>query len=250
MQRYAIELNIALLDSQQFTTCYSQHGLNQINPRDQFTDWVLNLNPCVHLDKEELTRRLVIQVLQSSGTLIAQRLSQTYSTGAECFALRRAEYRRRRFFKNFLTSTLQRALTLKQMHHALTVTQYLDFDVPGVVDEPLQIHRTIAKRSQGFSLGARKLVTQLLGVLREPNPASATTGRSLDQQGETNRLGGLERRVGAKQFARRTWHHSNARFLCGSARLGFIAHAPDCIGAWADENRTGGDNRIGEVRVF
>ncbi|MNN91436.1 hypothetical protein D3C81_2095520 [compost metagenome] len=79
--------------------------------------------------------------------------------------------------------------------------------MPGLADEPLQVHRAIAECCLGFALGTGELFAQLLCVLRQTNATPTATGRSLDQQRKANGLSRLERRLDVEQLTGGTGHH-------------------------------------------
>src|SRR5918993_2694381 len=72
---------------------------------------------------------------------------------------------------------------------SVLVSDDLDLDVPGVLDELLQKYRPLPERSLRLSLRALDGLDEIFRIPHRAHPAPATPGTRLDQNRETNALG-------------------------------------------------------------
>ena len=136
---------------------------NDVDPRDELRDRVLDLKPTVHLDEVEAAVGSD-EELERSGVSVADRDTRALDRALHLLARLRIERRRRRLLDQLLVPSLDRALALTEREHvALAVAQDLDLDVAGRCERLLHVQRTIAKG--GFGLGARRGVGALELVL-------------------------------------------------------------------------------------
>src|SRR5205085_3151685 len=93
----------------------------------------------------------------------------------------RRDLRRRRLLQQLLMPPLDRALALAQAHHlAVLVGQYLELNVPGMLDILLHVEIAIAERPRRFGLGRFEQAGQFLFVADNAHAASAAPSRSFD----------------------------------------------------------------------
>ena len=63
---------------------------------------------------------------------------------------------------------LKRALALEQVHDvAVGVGKNLDFDVPGALDQPLDVERAVAERRLGLAAGLCRGAEQRIGIAHD-----------------------------------------------------------------------------------
>src|SRR4051812_42245961 len=84
--------------------------LDQVDAVDQLGDRVLDLQPGIHLEEEEITGRRVQQALHCARVAIADRLAGLHGGGQERFSLCRADRGGRRLLDQLLVPALHRAL--------------------------------------------------------------------------------------------------------------------------------------------
>ena len=127
---------------------------NQINIGDQLRDRMFNLKPCVHFQEEKLTRR-IHQEFNRSGTDVIARLGHFDRTLSHLFPQRLVQKCRGGFFNHFLVSSLNAAFSLEEMDCiAMGITQYLNFDVPWLLNQPFNENGSITKRTLCLRNGA------------------------------------------------------------------------------------------------
>ncbi len=110
--RVAIERNLVLSERQLLAERHAQLPFDEIDARDQLGHGMLDLQPRVHFNKEDVLA--VGDELDGAGTDIVHRGSRLAGGGADRLALRGAECRRWRFLDHLLMPPLQRAFALEQ----------------------------------------------------------------------------------------------------------------------------------------
>ncbi len=142
-----------LCQRQLFAERHPQLPFDKINARDQLGHGMLDLQPCVHLDEEDILA--VGNKLNGAGTDIIYRSGCFARGGADCLPLRGVKRRRRRFLDHLLMPPLQRAFALEQRQQiAVTVADDLHFDVAWIFDEFFDQHAIVAECGLGLALGA------------------------------------------------------------------------------------------------
>ena len=116
---------------------------------------MLDLQPGVHLDEEELVGGGVgDEELDGPGALVCDAARDLAGGLADACAgragwIERREQRRRRLLDDLLVPALQRALALAQMdRRARAVGEHLHLDVARAFDEPLEQQGVVAERGR------------------------------------------------------------------------------------------------------
>ena len=159
-------------------------GGNNIDAGDLFGDGVLDLDSGVDLN-EVVPVLLVDQELCGTGVAVVDRPGELDGIGQDGVAGLDWEILCGSKLDHFLVTSLNRAVTLVQVDHvAVAVTEELDFNVLGLVEEALDEDGAVAKGRLGFGSGALEGILELF--LRADNThTTATTAKgSLDDDGE------------------------------------------------------------------
>src|SRR6266851_967338 len=155
-----------------------QHLLDEVEAGDHLGNGMLDLDPRVDFDEVEGLRRLVIEIFDRSGALIADRAGERDGARAEFFPHAGRKPHRRRFFPDLLAAALQRTFALKTMDEICAVAEDLHLDMPRLLDDFLEIETAIAESSGGFRRRLRKLAIELVEILRDADAASAAACRA------------------------------------------------------------------------
>src|ERR1700733_13167922 len=105
------------------------HLAHQVDACDHFGDGMLDLNPGVHLDEEELPGCAVVEIFKRAGAAITDAFGEPYRGGAERLSRGFVERGRWRLLPYLLPPALQRAFALEEMQHPLTVAHDLHLDM-------------------------------------------------------------------------------------------------------------------------
>jgi hypothetical protein len=98
--------------------------------------------------------------------------------------------RGRRFFDNLLMAPLNRTFSLTQMNKmAMFITQNLDFNVTGILDQFFQVNSIIAKRGFGLTPGGPNCTGQIFKMGHIAHPLASAASGSLDQERKANVFG-------------------------------------------------------------
>ena len=148
--------------------------LHQVDAADHFTHRMLDLDTGIHFQKIELADITIDDEFHRAGVLIGNATAELERCIADALAQRLGQQWCGRLFHHLLMPALQRAITLAQMDHmAMTVTEYLHLDMPGIRDIALQIQRVITKG--GFGLGL-SIVKQLVNLMNGDIKAASEIG--------------------------------------------------------------------------
>ena len=118
------------------------------------------------------------------------------------------------------------------------VGEQLDLDVMRALHETLGIDAPVTKRRLGLACCCRCGFLELVGRTHDAHPASATTGRRLDQQRIANRCGVA------------LWEHRHASGLGNRLGLQLVARALEHVGARTNPDDTGCLDCTGRVRAL
>ena len=132
----------------------------------------------------------------------------------------------------------------------LAVAEHLHFEMARAREEALKIERTIAEGRLGFGLRGVKLMFEAGLIVRDANAATATTGACFKHDRKADRAGRGQRLIDVGDLAFATRHHRHAGSLCGRARRRLVAHHPDRVGAWPDENEPRRGDGVNETRIL
>ena len=155
--------------------------LDQVHAVHRLGDRVLDLQPGVHLQEEELAGGRVEQALDGAGVAVADGLTGADGGGAQPGPQLRRDGRRRGLLEYLLVAPLHRALPLAQRHDppiGEPEDLYLDVPYPGEV--PLDEHRPVAEHPLREPAHLLELGAQRRLVGRGGHAHPATTGGRLD----------------------------------------------------------------------
>ena len=146
------ELDIFLPVRQTVAGSYQYHVAYQIDPGTLFRHRMFHLQAGIHFQKIKILV-FIHHELQRSGTVIINPLTGLHCNLQHlgtCFGLHK---RRRRFFNYFLIASLNGTFPFIKMNYiSIFISQYLYFDVMGILDIFFNINSIVAKRRSGFRL--------------------------------------------------------------------------------------------------
>ena len=127
--------------------------LDEIHIGDRLRYRVFHLDPRVHFHEIEIF--LFIQKeLDGSRILISDCFRRPDRRLPHLFAEFIGDRRRRGLFKDFLVSSLDRAVALAEMDDiSVSVTQDLEFDMARILHKPLDVHGIVGKSFDRLHLG-------------------------------------------------------------------------------------------------
>ncbi len=191
--RPAVELYVALRDRKLFSRGDTDHLLDEIDASDQFSDRMLDLQSCVHLE-EVKAFVLPRDKLDSPRAVVTDRLGKRDRLIAHLLSCRRIKQRTWRLFDHLLIAPLDRAFALAKVDDvAVLVAKHLDFDVARIGDEFLDEYPFVAERRFRFRTGAREPFSDLGLAVRDAHALAAAARTRLDHHGIADLLGNLDR---------------------------------------------------------
>jgi hypothetical protein len=159
-------------------------GSDDIDTSDLLSDSVLNLDTRVDLN-EVVAVLLVDQELGGTGVAVLDGLGQSNGISQDLVADIDGEVLGGSNLDDLLVTTLDGAVTLEQVDNvALVVTEQLDLNVLGLVEEALDEDSTVAEGGLGLGGGTLKGITQGSLVADYTHTTATTTEGSLDDNGE------------------------------------------------------------------
>jgi hypothetical protein len=166
-------------------------ALDQVDPGHDLGHRVLDLDPRVHLDEEELVAVEIDEELHGPRVPITGRRTQPLRGFADRNAQLLRQINRRRHLHDLLVAALHRAVPLPQVDEvAVRVPEDLHLDVLRPGDVPLNEHLAAAEGGAGLALGLLELPDQLRLLLDDAHPAAAAAEAGLEDQRVTDLLGG------------------------------------------------------------
>ena len=250
LDRVAFDMDIALDKRQALASRNHDLGSHNVNARDPFRHRMLDLDAGIHLDKIKLavfveklkgSRAAVTELLDGGHTAFANSLDQ-FARNAGC----------RSFLDDFLVAPLHGAIALTQPDRVFVlVSQNLDFNVPGILQEFLHVNLRVAKSRASFGLGGLHRVEQRRFRVYHAHAATAAAARRLDDDGVANLFGNTldEGRVGG-QRALGTGH---AGHTCLQHRLlgrDLVAQQANRLWRRANELETAFFDPLGKIGVL
>ena len=234
----AAQAHILLGEGERFARRHPQLPLDQVDPRDQLGDGVLDLQPGVHLQEMEVA--VEVQELHRARADVADRARGPCRGLAHARPQLRRGHRRGRLLHQLLVPPLDRAFALAQMDQVpVSVAQHLHLDVPGRIQITLQIDRRIAEGCLRLAAGGRQRPLQSLRPLHHAHPLAAAPGRRLEQHRKADLASLPARLVRVANRARGTRNPRRARLLHQPAGAHLVAHRGDGVGFRADEHQPG-----------
>src|SRR5215831_13016887 len=120
--------DVALAKAQLLSGSHPQLLLHDVDAGHELGDRMLYLDPCVHLDEEELA--FLVEELEGPCAAVPDLLARLDGALADAAERARRNVRSRGFFDDFLVAPLYRAIALEEIHRVLVlVGQHLDLDV-------------------------------------------------------------------------------------------------------------------------
>ena len=230
---------------------------DDIDPRDELGDRMLDLEAAVDLDEVRLALGAE-QELERPRALVADRGARAGDRRLELLARLGRERGRRRLLDQLLVPPLDRALALAERQHvAVRVAEHLDLDVARRRDDLLQVQRAVAERRIGLGRRGRERLVERVARLDEPHALATAPGGRLEQHREADRGGGLadrlERRraVGARHERDARRAHLALRDRLVAEPLHHVGRRPDedevVLGARPCERRVLGEEAVARV---
>ena len=210
---------------------------DQIEPGHRLRHRVLDLDPCVQLEEEELAPG--DHELGGAGAAVVDCIGEPERRFAELEPELRIDHGRRRFLEHLLVTALDRALPLRKGNSmTVAVSEELHLDVTRRLDVPLEEDRVVAECRLGLAPCRLQRRLELRRRADDPHPASAASGRRLDQQREPERLrvAGLDDR--------------HAGLLRDPLRGQLVAARPEGIRRRPDPDEPARLDRLGEQRAL
>ena len=219
-------------------------------PVDELGHGMLDLDPRVHLDEEELTALGVDEELDRARAAIADRRAQGDGGLEQTGSGLLGQARRRRLLDHLLAATLQRAVALVQMNRRLAIAENLNLDVTGRRDEPLDVQPLVVKSPRGLTRCSLKLACELASFTDDADSASAATTGRLQHHRVTDFAGHGDSLldVGHGIVASRDGGHAGGSRLDTRPRL--VAHQRDVVGLGPDEDEARILHGLREVGPF
>ena len=207
-----------LVDVAELSGAEPQHHLDDVLSVDHLGDAVLDLEPGVDLKEVELLLVGVEYVLDGAGAAVMDGLAERDSGRVKLRAGLRREVRCRALLDDLLVAALGRAVTLAYRDDlALAVTEDLNLDVAGMLDELLDEHaargEVVLRKHADFV----ERIGELLRAVAALHADSAAARGALEHHRVADSLSCGERLFGAleKSGSRRERHSGLPRDLAG-----------------------------------
>ncbi|MDQ1105945.1 hypothetical protein QE405_003229 [Nocardioides zeae] len=168
--------------------------LHEVDAEDLLGDGVLDLEPGVHLEEEELLGRRVHEELDGAGAAVVDRVRRAAGGLVERPPGLLAQAGGRRLLDDLLVAALQGAVPLAEHDDALGGADDLHLDVAAALEEALDEDGGVAEGRGGLVGGQLHGRLEVVELAHDAHPATATTGRRLDDHRQVGGRhgGGLE----------------------------------------------------------
>ncbi len=223
---------------------------HQVAAGDGLGDRVLDLEPGVHLEEEELA---VIgqQHLDRAGIDVTGGDRRRQRGRAHPLAEIRRDRWRRRFLDDLLVAPLRRAVALAEMDPTPgRVEEDLHLDVARALEKALQDEPIVAEGPMRLAARAGQRLVQVGWVADDAHALPAATGRGLHEErvADAPPLGG----EGGVLLLRAVVARDGRDAVGGRAAAGLrlVAHGRDRVGRWSHPAQPGGGHRPGEVGIL
>ena len=244
LNRMALYAQISLCYRQSLARRHSQLPFDQIMPRDGLGHWMLHLQTGVHLHEVELhllrvcvATRLLYDEFNRTCSHIVHSTRRFNGCLAHAGTQLGRHTRCRCFFQHLLVSTLDGAVSLKQVHIvALGVTKHLNLNMAWALHVFLNQYGVVTKAVDGFALARCQRRCKVLGLVHRTHALATATRTGLDQHGVTYVVGlALQQRwvLIRSVVARHQWHAGFFHQLFG---LGLQTHGLNGRSWWPDED--------------
>ena len=223
---------------------------HEVDVRDHLGDGVLDLDAGVHLD-EVVVAVAVDEELHRAGVDIADGLGDLHGVSVQLLADALGHAPRGRELDDLLVAALQRAVALAEVAHvAVLVGQDLHLDVLGLHEVLLDEDVVIAEGLARLALDELERGDDVLGHLAQAHTAAAAAGRRLEDDGEAEADGLLERLLPVAQGLGAAGDDRHAALHGDLLGRELVAHLAEHVARGADERDAGFFAGAGEVRVF
>ena len=202
--------------------------------------------------RPSLARVGLDEELPRAQAAVARGAGHAHGGVGECAADPVVERRRRGDLDQLLVPALDAAVAVAEAEHRpVVVTGDLHLDVPGALDEPLDVDVAVAERRRRLRAGALDGLGHLVDAAHDAHPAAAAAGDRLDDHRRPGRQRGEElfrrRHVDRRGDAR----HDRHRALDGEgAGPDLVTEQRQRLGGRADEGQTGVGAQPGEPGVL
>ena len=209
--------------------------LHQVDVEDRLGHRVLDLQPGVHLDEEELA--VLVEELDGAGAGVVDLRHRVGADAADPHPGARVDGGGGGLLENLLVAALQRAVALAEVDSAApAVAEDLHLDVPRLAEVLLEVDLVVAEGGLGLGAGGREGGLHVGGGAGELHAAAAAAGGRLDDHRVAERLSDLPRLVERRHRAVRAGNAGHAELLHRLLGGDLVAHQPDVLGGRADED--------------
>ena len=175
---------------ERLTGRHAQLRMHQVQACDCLGHGVLDLQPRIHLEEVEQRSvpRALDQELDGAGVPVAGGTRSGNGGFSHARAQHGRERRRRALLDYLLVPSLQRTLALEQVDDvAVVVRDHLDLDVPGPLDEPLDVQRRVAECRGRFAPRTMERSGCLSSRPHDAHADAAPTRRGLHERRDSRR---------------------------------------------------------------
>ena len=246
----AVHLDLVLGDRQRLAGGDLQLPFDEVHPRDQLGDRVLDLQPGVHLQEVEVPVG-VEEELDRPRALVANRLRGGHAGGSHLFAQLRVDRRARSLLDHLLVAALDRAVALAEVDRvAFAVGEDLDLHVARCDHRALEQERVVAEGPGRLAARRFDRRRQRGLVLDEPHSLAAAAGRRLDHQREADLARLFDQQRVVLLLTAVAGHRRHAGTLHQPLGGSLVSHCGDRLGRGADEDDPGVGAGLGEGCVL
>ena len=187
--RIAFLIDLLLSFGQRESTRNHQLPLHEVIASNHLGDGMLNLKPGVHLHEKMLIRIQVEDELHCPGVVVSDSFGSIDSRTADILA-DEVWYIGRSFFYNLLMSSLDWAISFKQMDVvSMGIAEDLNFDVPRPRDVLFNKHSIIFEGLQWLSLAGLESFGKVFFLCDNSHAFSSSAWDCFDQDGVAHFLG-------------------------------------------------------------
>ena len=243
-------LNIGLLHKQRLSSGHPDLLFDDVDARGQLGDGVFDLKTGVHLD--EIKSAVFVEKFECAHAAVPDVQTGLYATFANSLQVCVWDVRGRCFFNHFLVPSLQRAVSGAQPDGmAVLIRQDLDFDMPWMQQEFLNVDLGVPEGVGGLFAGQRQSGCQLMWLVDNAHAATPTTTGSFHNDRGTHVVRNSLYEVGILG-QRGVWpgHTGHTRQTHGPFGGDFVTHLPNAGSAGADEVQAGLLYLFHEFRVL
>jgi hypothetical protein len=158
----------------------AQLRLYQVDAGHRFGDGVFHLQARVGFHEHEVAAVFVQQEFESAQAAVVHRFGQAHGGGEDGAAQAWVQVGAGGNFQQLLVAPLQGAIALPQVADDASITNDLHLDVPGALDQALDVETVIAERRARFSLAASIGVGDFLLAAHRSHASPSAAGEGLD----------------------------------------------------------------------